>query len=236
MTFPSRWGPLWASGPDSFGNFLSGAFAPVAFLWLVIAVVLQGSELQAQRRELALTRQTLALQARELANNVEQLRRQTEISAKAYELSRFTSTELAIDRQINDLCREVANNSRDCYVEFRSGEEPAAREFVLDRNKTVSALVAAEQYDDALNEVRISANLFVDIWVTTKPQHGAIGASFDYLITFNRDVENILEKCRLIPDSHVLSRVKSLKLRELGQVAWECHSSLEASVKSKIFR
>ncbi|MFD1986528.1 hypothetical protein ACFSOZ_29240 [Mesorhizobium newzealandense] len=41
---------------NTIGDFLAGAFAPLAFLWLVITVLVQSEELAAQREELELTR------------------------------------------------------------------------------------------------------------------------------------------------------------------------------------
>lgn len=41
---------------NALGDFLAGAFAPVAFLWLFIATMVQSQELALQRKELALTR------------------------------------------------------------------------------------------------------------------------------------------------------------------------------------
>lgn len=45
---------------EGWGTYLAGIFAPVAFFWLVAAVLLQSSELREQRHELALTRQEFA--------------------------------------------------------------------------------------------------------------------------------------------------------------------------------
>jgi len=42
--------------PGEIGDSLAGIFAPLAFLWLVAAVLVQSQELQEQRRELKLTR------------------------------------------------------------------------------------------------------------------------------------------------------------------------------------
>ncbi len=42
--------------PNEIGDFLAGSFAPLAFVWLAFAVVLQSLELSAQRKELELTR------------------------------------------------------------------------------------------------------------------------------------------------------------------------------------
>lgn len=42
--------------PNEIGDFLAGSFAPLAFVWLAFAVVLQSLELSAQRKELEMTR------------------------------------------------------------------------------------------------------------------------------------------------------------------------------------
>ena len=61
---------------NELGDFLAGAFAPIAFLWLVATVLIQAQELRAQRRELALTRQEFE-QTREVAKaQAEEARKQ----------------------------------------------------------------------------------------------------------------------------------------------------------------
>lgn len=73
--------PLWqkylACRPaNELGDFLSGAFAPVALLWLVAAVLIQAQELRAQREELALTRQELTDSREVMKEQAEQARKQ----------------------------------------------------------------------------------------------------------------------------------------------------------------
>lgn len=46
---------------NALGDFLAGIFAPLAFLWLFVATMVQSQELQAQRQELNLTRQEFKL-------------------------------------------------------------------------------------------------------------------------------------------------------------------------------
>jgi hypothetical protein len=58
---PANWWSLFARHlvclpANEIGDFLAGAFAPLAFLWLVATVLVQGQELAAQREELELTR------------------------------------------------------------------------------------------------------------------------------------------------------------------------------------
>lgn len=45
---------------NEIGDFLAGAFAPLAFFWLVVTVLVQSQELKAQRHELQLTRAEFA--------------------------------------------------------------------------------------------------------------------------------------------------------------------------------
>jgi hypothetical protein len=59
--------------PDEFATFLSGVFAPLAFLWLVLGFRQQGDELQNSAR-------ALWLQGEELRNSVEQQRQLVQVS------------------------------------------------------------------------------------------------------------------------------------------------------------
>jgi hypothetical protein len=62
-----------AMKPDQFATFLSGVFAPLAFLWLVLGFRQQGDELQNSAR-------ALWVQGEELRNSVEQQRALVEVS------------------------------------------------------------------------------------------------------------------------------------------------------------
>ena len=61
----SRWGKFCNLPPNELGDFLAGAFGPVAFLWLILGYLQQGDELR-QNGE------ALRMQAEELAKSVEQ--------------------------------------------------------------------------------------------------------------------------------------------------------------------
>lgn len=66
--------------PNEWGDFFSGVFAPMAFLWLVLGFMQQGKELK-------LSTDALRLQAEELRNSVEQQRDLVEVSRKQFEAS-----------------------------------------------------------------------------------------------------------------------------------------------------
>jgi hypothetical protein len=62
------------------GDFFSGAFAPLAFFWLVIAVVIQSKELKEQREELGLTREIMESQLKESKATVKLIKQQTKVT------------------------------------------------------------------------------------------------------------------------------------------------------------
>lgn len=68
---------------NEFGDFLAGAFSPVAFLWLILGYLQQQKELQQNTR-------ALELQAEELKNSVDQYK----------EMVRVANEQLEADRQV----------------------------------------------------------------------------------------------------------------------------------------
>lgn len=79
----------WAGlEPNAVGDFFSGAFAPLAFLWLVLGFFQQGTELRQSS-------EALRLQGRELQNSV---RQQRELVKVTREQLQFDSAMLAAQR------------------------------------------------------------------------------------------------------------------------------------------
>lgn len=79
---PELWFPLSHTKcltPNEFGDLLAGMFAPVAFIWVAAAVMLQRGELAAQRQELSDSRAVAKEQVEEARKNVEFIGEQTEI-------------------------------------------------------------------------------------------------------------------------------------------------------------
>jgi hypothetical protein len=69
---------------NEWGDFLAGAFAPLAFLWLVVGYMQQGEELQHST-------DALRLQAHELQNSVNQQRELVEVTLLQLESEREAS-------------------------------------------------------------------------------------------------------------------------------------------------
>lgn len=74
-----EWQAMLLMKPEQFATFLSGVFAPLAFLWLVLGFRQQGDELQNSA-------QALWLQGEELRNSVEQQRQLVEVSRQQIEV------------------------------------------------------------------------------------------------------------------------------------------------------
>jgi hypothetical protein len=64
---------------NELGDFLAGAFAPLAFLWLIVTVLIQAKELKEQRKELVLTRLEYKLNRDETRAATVQLKIQSEV-------------------------------------------------------------------------------------------------------------------------------------------------------------
>jgi hypothetical protein len=73
----SDWSNIRELRPNEIGDVAAGASAPLAFLWLVVAVFLQKDELRLQRQEIKQSRLTLELQTEELNHLVTQTAKQT---------------------------------------------------------------------------------------------------------------------------------------------------------------
>ena len=57
-----RWQAFWNASPNEIGDTIAGVAGTLAFLWIIVTVMIQGSELRLQRRELAMTRRELKAQ------------------------------------------------------------------------------------------------------------------------------------------------------------------------------
>lgn len=79
--------------PNEWGDFFSGLFAPLAFLWLILGYMQQGEELR-------LSTEALRLQAEELRNSVEQQRALVEVSRQQVESERAA---LEYERELREV-------------------------------------------------------------------------------------------------------------------------------------
>jgi hypothetical protein len=90
-----RWSEIGNLKLNELGDFLAGISSTLAFLWLIIAVLLQRQELQAQREELRQSREALKAQAAELKRTADQQKIQVEIMGAQL-------NDIKTERQIRD--------------------------------------------------------------------------------------------------------------------------------------
>lgn len=86
--------------PSELGDLSAGIFAPLAFIWLVIAVLMQSKELAMQRVELTGMRSAMQAQAEQAGKNAEFIEQQTKIMLSA---RKEISEDKHYERAISDL-------------------------------------------------------------------------------------------------------------------------------------
>jgi len=91
-------------GPNELGDFLAGAFAPLAFVWLMVAVLIQSTELKRQAEELKLTRGSIDDQRKVMEQQREAMEAQAD----------------ALKRQAEFMAAQTANIQREVEISILS--------------------------------------------------------------------------------------------------------------------
>lgn len=112
-----QWTQMLEMKPNEFGDFLAGAFGPLAIFWLICGYFQQGIELKQntealilQAQELKHSTRALDLQVEELKRSVEQQSRMAELAAEQLQLEvrkgrRAEDKELAQYKPIFDIAK-----------------------------------------------------------------------------------------------------------------------------------
>lgn len=115
-----RWDKVLDLEPNAVGDFLAGAFAPLAFLWLVLGFFQQGIELRNSG-------EALWLQGEELRNSVQQQQQLVETTREQLAFERDQAS-----RQKQDLLRRVQPAFRLNYEGVHQNHDQAvAHQFKL---------------------------------------------------------------------------------------------------------
>lgn len=149
----SDWPAFSVMKPGEWGNFLGGAFAPLAFLWLVLGFLQQGEELRHSA-------DALWLQGEELQHSVEQQRQLVDVTR---EQLRFESTMLEQQRE------EIARNA-----------QPILR---LRQTGSMGGSEGTRVYDfSLLNHGKPCTEVKIDVEAKSKMETSALpsGSKFDF--------------------------------------------------------
>lgn len=153
-----RWDKLVALPLNELGDFLAGAFGPLAILWLVLGYFQQGIELRQNSA-------ALRLQAQELANSVEQQRELVKVAKDQYEADKAD-----LNHRLQAIADEERRRRRAALPEFifrpaggsRSGMESTSKFELL--NKGAICRNVSLESSSIENAPTISAfnGLFID--------------------------------------------------------------------------
>ena len=78
-----RYDQLWTKNINELGDFLAGAFGPVAFLWLVIGYLMQHSELKLNRISIEKQAQELEFTRLAYEQQIEEFKKSVEVTKEA---------------------------------------------------------------------------------------------------------------------------------------------------------
>ncbi|MCA3611947.1 MAG: hypothetical protein IOC55_06005 [Methylobacterium sp.] len=101
----------------NWGDFFAGFFAPLAFLWLVVAVFIQRNELRAQIKELSASRVALETQIKEQKQTAQALTNQSSLMREEWEKNKNL---LLRQEYILFICDEIKKFYSDKDVYFIS--------------------------------------------------------------------------------------------------------------------
>lgn len=162
--------------PNALGDTFAGAFAPVAFVWLVAAVMLQRNELAAQRQELREAREVAVQQVEEARKNVGLLSAQTAM----LEEDRKAKAEHEADQDIIELAATAVAVFKYFAENFTIAwnpeeESPETRPFSFGLGDVTSDLEGLGAVRDKIQE------LYIDISVHNMEDGGKFQYGSDYL-------------------------------------------------------
>lgn len=161
-----RWKAFWFASPNEIGDTIAGVAGTFAFLWIIVTVLIQGSELRLQRRELAMTRRELKAQreaSEKMAIAQEAQVRALEAQAKHDEYAKVqrdeTGAKESLDGHLNSLRSWLQNEFlvRDNW-EYKMTRDPSGpRRFNFfkgkDAKKDFSSLPEADFFHQSNNRM-----------------------------------------------------------------------------------
>lgn len=103
----SRGSSIFDLVPNEWGDFFAGATAPLAFLWLAVAVFLQKHELELQRQELREARRAQELQAKETGALVERNTEAVGVARQSFAEDKRRAQEVQIGQLIDLLAKRI---------------------------------------------------------------------------------------------------------------------------------
>ncbi|MCV0424427.1 MAG: hypothetical protein K5905_03055 [Roseibium sp.] len=159
--------PSGCMAPNEIGDFLAGVFAPIAFIWLAFAVVLQSRELSAQEKVLRLTKEELKLTREEAERQRSALEEQAKIMAETARLNAEQQARRDLDTLVDMVAPHIIKicNGSPNTGQVSIGLQPSLvmRDHSVHAANAIKVLASRTQIGQELKSADDSAKtLFVD--------------------------------------------------------------------------
>lgn len=154
-----RWSEFLALAPNEAGDFLAGAFAPLAFAWLVLGFMQQGIELRQNSDALRLQVEELRTAAEHAGSMVELQRAEIELRLKELEEARQAEKEAKAAAQELEQQRKKQQEWKRAQPNFRFELKEAKAKLAPSANGYMCHWTAVLINEGALcTEVRVRAS------------------------------------------------------------------------------
>jgi hypothetical protein len=128
--------------PNEVGDLLAGLFAPLAFIWLFIATMVQSQELALQRNELQLTRKEFeqsravaSAQAEEAKRQAENMKVQADVLKEQWEANQKEGLDQLFDRLLDVLDDHLRSDGTVLDFSFLDSSAEMRAEETSDRER-----------------------------------------------------------------------------------------------------
>jgi hypothetical protein len=208
--------------PNELGDFAAGVSAPLAFLWLVVAVFLQKEELQHNTR-------ALLLQAAELKHAVRQYTDQTELWRQERQSESFKDEERRIGALVTDLLRDIAQSSDAIAVTFGERERLSTQK-IFGNSKEVQAFLDGGREDRGFRVVQRRLANFLRGYPKLDNLSCTPGV-LDALGRISSMLEAILSSSDVLQSDVLTSRIELYGLRKLSLMISEVRPELQGKAR-----
>lgn len=153
---------IQALRPNEWGDFFAGAFAPLAFVWLVATVWIQHDEFRMQQEELAQTRHEFELNREVLKSQAEEAKKQAQYIGAQTEMLRREELERAVSENdiifnanLLELSRHLKKYNNTAVVRVGSVQKYMGIELSEDEYREYDIVRDVSHYIiDIVNEIR----------------------------------------------------------------------------------
>ncbi|ESX23717.1 hypothetical protein X767_13620 [Mesorhizobium sp. LSJC264A00] len=178
---------------NTFGDFLAGVCAPLAFLWLFVATMVQSQELALQREELRLTRKEFRLNRDVAMQQAEEARSQARFIGTQTAILQAAEIDKLIDTQIEAVMRRVNEIRGYAILVGRGGEQGAVYIGSPVSDPFVDFVEAARGLISASEGLRSLKSMHPDRRAHSK-NPGALQAIHQLLCVIDANVANASQK------------------------------------------